>query len=150
MAAKTDSLASLADRQFGRREAKLLLRNAPSRVLGILLNDGHEWQKAFEHIRAHFHAAPGKERHSRFRNRYCTEEAVRELIRRAVAGPSRTAEYSQAEGRPHDDVKARIERDFADGIGTDYKGVELCTLAVFVDRHGRLVSAYPIPRDATT
>jgi hypothetical protein len=144
MASSEESPSRIADRQYGRRGARMLLSHATSRVLGILQRDGRDWQKAYAHIRTHFAPMPDKPgEHTLFLTRYRNEAAVRDLIRKAASGPSRMAEHSRILGCPEAFVNACFERDFAEPIGVKRDGTLVRTLAVFVDRDARLLSAYP-------
>jgi len=132
------------ERALGKARTAVMKRNAPGRICGLLTAHGRsvEWQKAFEHISEHFKAfIPGKPSHTRFAKKYCDEEKVKELIKRAAMNPSSVSFVRLRIGSaPIGEPGVNIVRFFAEVIGDR---ADLTCLVIFVDHHGALRTAYP-------
>ena len=115
----------------------------PGRICGLLTARGRsaEWEKAFEHISEHFKFDPTKPTHTLFREKYCEEDAVKELIKRAAAAPSSvTPRKLNIAGFPIGRDGVKIVRIFAEPIGNR---PDLICLLIIADLQGTLITAYP-------
>lgn len=144
------------------------LSAVPRRICGLLTARGRwaEWEKAFEHIAMHFRPMPmepwnvvevdqqsdsttiEKPRHSLFHKKYRNERAVKELIRRAVAGPSAVMPTRlKIAGKPLGRDAVKIVRHFAEPVGDT---PDLVCVVVIADSQGTLITAYPGTKKALT
>ncbi len=127
--------------ELGERRATGLKSSACSRVCGLLVRQGDDWDKAFEHISDHFQPIPEKPSHVLFHKKYRDKEALRRLLYRAASGPS---EVRLTKLRIHGDHfgKPAIEivRQFGESIG---ENAQQTRLRMFVDYQGNLITAYP-------
>jgi hypothetical protein len=128
---------------LGQKQAALMKKNTPSRICGLLTARGRcvEWEAAFEHISPHFKANSGKPSHTRFHDKYCDQEAVKDLIKRAAGAPS-SVTYTKltTDGIPVGRPAIKIVRDFGEPVGDR---PDLVCLIIVADSQGKLVTAYP-------
>lgn len=133
-----------AERELGQKQAALMKLNTPNRICGLLTARGRsdEWDKAFEHIAAHFRADPlNKPSHTLFHKKYCEKEAVKALIMKAAAGPSSVIWAKlKIGGLPLGRPAIKIVREFPEQIGDR---ADLVCLVIIADHQGKLVTAYP-------
>jgi hypothetical protein len=131
------------EQALGKKQAALMKQNTPRRICGLLTARGRwvEWEKAFQHIAAHFEAGPAKPSHTRFLKKYCDEEAVKDLIKRAAGKPS-TVSFAKLNisGMPTGRPGIKIVRAFAEPVGDR---PDLVCLVIVADSQGTLVTAYP-------
>lgn len=129
--------------QLGERGAAGLKANACTRLCGLLQRQGGDWDKAFEHISAHFKRVLGKPSNAMFHKKFRSKDALRQLLYQAASGPS---EIKLTKLKVHGDHfgKPAIEivRNFSEPIGEDLTHIRL---RIFVDYQGNLISAYPAP-----
>ncbi|WP_152052427.1 hypothetical protein [Tautonia marina] len=127
--------------EIGERRAAGLKANACSRVCGVLIRQGSDWDKAFEHISDHFRKNPDKPSHLLFHKKYRTKEALRQLLLRAASGPS---EIKVTKLKVHGDHLGKpaieIVREFREPIG---ESPSYTRLRIFLDVQGNLITAYP-------
>jgi hypothetical protein len=127
--------------EIGEQRAAGLKANACTRVCGVLVRRGVDWDKAFEHISDHFKQLPGKPSHVLFHKRFRTKEALRQLLFRAASGPS---EIRLTKLKVHGDHfgKPAIEivRQFGESIGESPLHTRV---RIFIDYQGTLITAYP-------
>jgi hypothetical protein len=111
-------------------------------VCGLLMREGRDWERAFEHISDHFkRAAPGKPVHSIFRSEYRNEAAIRDLLFTTANRPGRVMGTKLTDdGTP----AVRIERGFKKQLGMESGETWLLVIVAFSDRREELVTAYPI------
>jgi len=129
--------------EIGVKQATMLRANACSRVCGLLAARGRneEWERAFQHISAHFRIDPTKPSHNVFARKYCSRHAIKDLLFRAASGPSNvTLIKLTIDGRPTGRSGVKIVRRFGESIGD---GAELRCLVIIADAQGTLVTAYP-------
>ena len=136
--------------ELGTRQAAGLKENAPSRIVGVLVRNGDDWDRAFEHIADHFGPNPQKRKHNVYVKKYRSKEALRQLLLEAARKPS---EIRLTKLRVHDahlgKPAVEVVRQFGVTIGEeiDQEGTksskELRRLRMFIDFQGNLITAYP-------
>ena len=137
--------------EIGEKETSLMKEKTRNRICGLVTPRGRndEWKKAFEHIALHFHSRSprSKEKHTRFLSKYCSESAVKDLVKRAAAAPSaqRIVKLTIG-GVPIGPPGMAIERYFGEQIG---ETPDLDSLIIFVDYQGTLRTAYPVASKKT-
>lgn len=133
-----------AVKEIGERLARLAVKKAGTRVLGHIARNSKEWRKAFEHIAEHFGPVPGKAVHAIFEPKYCSKEAIEELVKKALGKPGRSPVLSKLtiDGVPMGKPAVVIEREFVEVIGRE-GDTELRILRIVVDFTGRPVTAFP-------
>ena len=120
-----------------------MLVTTPRRICGLLTARGRsaEWEKAFVHISTHFRSDLSKPTHTCFQKKYCDQEAVKELIKRAAGAPSSVRPAKLTIGSmPVGRDCIIIVRDFAEPIGDT---TDLTCLIIVADSQGNLITAYP-------
>lgn len=143
MSRTDEDVEAQIERALGQKQAALMKLNTPRRICGLLTARGRsvEWEKAFEHIEAHFRSDSGKPSHTRFQKKYCDEDAVKDLIKRAAAAPSTVAfARLNIHGMPIGRPGIKMVRDFGQPIGDR---PDLVCLIIIADSQGTLVTAYP-------
>jgi hypothetical protein len=143
MSQKDREVEAQVEQALGQKLAALMKQNIPRRICGLLTARGRcvEWEKAFEHVSAHFRSDASKPSHTRFHKKYCDQEAVKDLIKRAAAAPSGvTFARLTIGGIPLGRPCIKIVRAFGEVIGDR---PDLVCLIVIADSQGTLVTAYP-------
>jgi hypothetical protein len=147
MPGPADTVAKKAAKEIGKKLTKLAVRKAGSRFLGHIARNSPAWRKAFEHIALHFKAVSGKASHAIFEPKFRSFEAIEELLKKALSGPSRNPVLTKLtiDGVPAGKVAVVIEREFAQVIGKIGAG-ECRILRIVVDFTGRPITAFPVDK----
>jgi len=147
MAGPADTITKKAVKEIGKRAAKLAVRKAGSRFFGHITRKSRVWLKAFEHIAEHFDAVPGKASHAIFEPKFRSMEAIENLLKKALSGPSRHPILTKLtiDGVPAGKPAVVIERQLTEVIGRSGK-TECRILRIVVEFTGRPVTAFPVDK----
>ncbi len=103
-----------------------------------------EFDAAFPHIRDHFYLPsrlnPEKKTHTKFLKRYCSKDAVKDLLLQAANAPS-YAKLTRLTGDGASTFAIKIVRQFGSPIG---EGTGLTCLLIIFDEKSTLITAYPM------
>jgi hypothetical protein len=146
-----DDLKKWVEKQIGKSFTTLMQEKSGSRLVGLIQRRGPEWRKAFEHIRLHFGPFPGKEKHSIFLTKYCTEDAVASLMADAAVRPSYAPIVTRQtfDGVPFGEPAIVLQRWFGRPIGYSTARAhraekpDATYLRIVMNYRGDLISAFP-------
>lgn len=147
MPGPAEAIGKKVVKEIGRKAARLAVKKAGSRFFGHITRNSRAWQKAFAHIAEHFAAVPGKASHAIFEKKFHSVDAIENLLKRALSGPSRSPLLTKLtiDGAPAGKPAVVIEREFGEVIGRI--GEKECRiLRLVVDFTGRPVTAFPVDK----
>jgi hypothetical protein len=144
-------LTKWVEKQIGKSFTKLMEEKSGSRLSGLIQRRGSEWRKAFEHIRFHFGPVKGKPTHATYLEKYCSEDAVAQLVADAARRSSQAPIVTRltSGGVPSGEPAILIQRWFGDAIGYSddasrtLKNPDCSCLLIVMNYRGDLISAYP-------
>ena len=142
-------LKALAEQKGGAKLTEPGKKHVANRLYQLVTGDikDKQWRSAFQHLADHFHPPPTDEKgnqktkHTQYIKRYCSEDAVRDLLRQAISKPSEST-YSLLtdDSGPNGKPCLVIKRHFSQQVGTE---TDQHTIVVVGDLDGNLVTGYP-------